>query len=59
MIFVFRLIKYDPKTKKNTVLIRNLNFANGVELANDESFLLVVETVKYRVHKYIITIFIF
>ncbi|XP_026816428.1 adipocyte plasma membrane-associated protein-like [Rhopalosiphum maidis] len=47
-----RLLKYDPKTKKNTVLMKNLQFANGVQLSNDESFLLVAETEKYRVLKY-------
>ncbi|KAF0741436.1 adipocyte plasma membrane-associated protein-like isoform X2 [Aphis craccivora] len=47
-----RVLKYDPKTKKNTVLMKNLQFANGVELSDDESFILVSETGKYRVHKY-------
>lgn len=51
--FFFRLLKYDPQTKRNTVLIKNLSFANGVEISNDESFLLVAETGKYRVHKYV------
>jgi len=46
-------LKYDPKTKKNTVLMKNLHFANGAELSDDESFILVVETVKYRIHKYV------
>ncbi|KAL5237931.1 hypothetical protein ACI65C_005341 [Semiaphis heraclei] len=47
-----RLLKYDPKTKRNTVLIKNLHFANGVELSDDESFIVVAETEKYRIHKY-------
>uniref|UniRef100_A0A2S2PC81 Adipocyte plasma membrane-associated protein n=1 Tax=Schizaphis graminum TaxID=13262 RepID=A0A2S2PC81_SCHGA len=47
-----RLLKYNPKTKKNTVLMKDLQFANGVELSNDESFILVAETVQYRVLKY-------
>ncbi|XP_022178955.1 adipocyte plasma membrane-associated protein-like [Myzus persicae] len=47
-----RFLKYDPKTKKNTVLMKNLQFANGIELSDDESFILVAETGKYRVHKY-------
>lgn len=47
------MLKYDPKTKKNTVLIKNLHFANGVELADDESFIIVSETMKYRIHKYV------
>lgn len=48
----FRLLKYDPKTKQNTVLINNLSFSNGVELADDESFLIIAETIKYQVLKY-------
>uniref|UniRef100_A0A2H8TTQ5 Adipocyte plasma membrane-associated protein n=1 Tax=Melanaphis sacchari TaxID=742174 RepID=A0A2H8TTQ5_9HEMI len=47
-----RLLKYDQKTKKNTVLMKNLQFSNGIELSNDESFILVSETVRYRVLKY-------
>lgn len=37
--------------------MKNLQFANGVELSNDESFILVSETVKYRVLKYMSNIF--
>lgn len=37
--------------------MKNLQFANGVELSNDESFILVSETGKYRVHKYVRNIF--
>ncbi|KAL4105287.1 hypothetical protein QTP88_020540 [Uroleucon formosanum] len=47
-----RLLKYDPKTKRNTVLMKNLQFANGVELSDDESFILVSETAKYCIHKH-------
>jgi len=50
-------LKYDPKTKRNTVLIKNLQFANGVELSDDESFIVVAETAKYRIHKYVSNIF--
>jgi len=35
-----------------TVLHRNLAFANGVALAPDESYLLVAETIGYRILKY-------
>lgn len=48
----FRLIKYDPKRNKHTVLIDNLLFANGVALAPDESFVVVAETGMSRVHRY-------
>ncbi|KAI5705849.1 hypothetical protein M8J75_002337 [Diaphorina citri] len=47
-----RLIQYNPKTKKNKVLIANLHFANGVELSADESFVIVAETMSSRVHRY-------
>lgn len=44
-----RLVKYDAKTKTNTVLISNLHFANGVQLSENEDFVLVTETVGARV----------
>lgn len=47
-----RFLKYDPKTKETTSLIRDLCFANGVALSPDESFVLVNETWKYRVLRY-------
>lgn len=54
LIFIFfRLLKYDPKTKKNTVLMNNLHFPNGVEISNDESFLLIIESMKFQVLKYL------
>lgn len=39
-----RLMKYDPITKKTTVLLRGLTFANGVALSKDSSFLLLAES---------------
>lgn len=30
-------------------------FANGVELSDDESFIIVSETLKYRIYKYVNT----
>ncbi|KAG1327510.1 putative Calcium-dependent phosphotriesterase superfamily protein isoform 2 [Cocos nucifera] len=47
-----RLMKYDPKTKKVTVLIRGLAFPNGLAISNDNTFLLVAETGTCRVLKY-------
>ncbi|RZF36378.1 hypothetical protein LSTR_LSTR002974 [Laodelphax striatellus] len=47
-----RLIKLNPVTKEFTVLIDDLHFANGVVLSSDESFVLVAETNKCRVHRY-------
>lgn len=47
-----RLMRYDPATKTVTVLMRDLNYANGVALSQDEDFVLVNETFQYRVHRY-------
>eukprot|EP01018_Ginkgo_biloba_P027901 Gb_08945 [translate_table: standard] len=47
-----RLLKYDPKTQKTTVLLDDLAFANGVALSLNEDFILVCETWKARVLKY-------
>lgn len=46
-----RLLAYDPKTKTTRVVLGDLCFANGVAVSPDQSFLLVVETGKYRIHR--------
>ncbi len=46
-----RLLAYDPKTKATQVILSHLCFANGVAVSPDQSFVLVVETGKYRVHR--------
>lgn len=46
-----RLLAYDPRTKTTRVVLANLCFANGVAVSPDGSFLLVVETGAYRVHR--------
>jgi sugar lactone lactonase YvrE len=46
------LYKYDPLTKEVTTLIDGTYFGNGVVVSKDETFLLMVETTKYRVLKY-------
>lgn len=38
-----RVLKYDPKTKETTVLVRNLQFPNGVSLGKDGSFFVFCE----------------
>lgn len=43
-----RLIKYDAKTKTNSVLISGLSIANGVQLSSKEDFVLVNESNKGR-----------
>ncbi|XP_017701989.2 protein STRICTOSIDINE SYNTHASE-LIKE 10-like [Phoenix dactylifera] len=47
-----RLMNYDPKAKKVTVLIRGLAFPNGLAISNDTTFLLIAETGTCRVLKY-------
>lgn len=47
-----RLLRYDPRTGRTDTLLDRLAFANGVALAQDESFVLVNETGKYRILRY-------
>jgi len=46
-----RLLAYDPRTKATRVLLGGLHFANGVAVSPYQSFVLVVETGAYRVHR--------
>lgn len=46
-----RLLRYDPAAQKTELLLANLNFANGVAVSPDESFVLVVETARYCIHR--------
>ncbi|MVM30164.1 hypothetical protein GO755_08975 [Spirosoma sp. HMF4905] len=43
---------YDPKSGKVNTLLEGTYFGNGVVLSKDESYVLLVETSKYRVLKY-------
>ncbi|XP_012538546.1 adipocyte plasma membrane-associated protein [Monomorium pharaonis] len=47
-----RLIRYNAAKKENEVLMRNLAFANGIMLSDDESFVIVAETQRNRIMKY-------
>ncbi len=47
-----RLLSYDPRTRETRLLLEGLHFANGVAVAPDASFVLVVETSEYRVRRY-------
>lgn len=38
-----RVLKYDPTTKQTTVLLRNLQFPNGLSLSKDKSFFVFCE----------------
>lgn len=43
-----RVLRYVPATKQLTLLADGLNFANGIALSEDESFLVVSETGAYK-----------
>lgn len=47
-----RVLKYDPRTKETTVLIRNIQFPNGLSLSKDGSFFIFCECSKGRLRKY-------
>ena len=47
-----RFLRYDPKTKTTDVLLRDLYFSNGVALSQNEDFVLVNETYRYRIKRY-------
>lgn len=47
-----RVLKYDPKTKETTVLVRNLQFPNGVSLSKDGTFFVFCELSIGRLRKY-------
>jgi len=46
------LIRYNAAKKKNEVLMENLGFANGIKLSDDESFVLIAESLTCRIIKY-------
>jgi sugar lactone lactonase YvrE len=47
-----RFLSYDPTTGQVKVLLRNLYFANGVALSQQEDFVLINETYRYRIVRY-------
>lgn len=47
-----RLLVYDPATQKTALLADKLYFANGVALAQDESFVVVNETYRFRMKRH-------
>jgi sugar lactone lactonase YvrE len=44
-----RVIEFDPRSGHASVLIDGLNFANGIAIAADDSYLLIAETGSYRI----------
>ncbi|UCB50087.1 MAG: SMP-30/gluconolactonase/LRE family protein [Deltaproteobacteria bacterium] len=47
-----RLLVYDPTTGKARTLLKGLNFANGVSVSHDQSYVLINDTGSYRVIRY-------
>jgi sugar lactone lactonase YvrE len=47
-----RLLRFDPRTDETEVLLDGLYFANGVALSQDEDFVIVCETARYRITRY-------
>lgn len=47
-----RFLGYDPATGQIKVLLKNLYFANGVALSQQEDFVLINETYRYRIVRY-------
>jgi sugar lactone lactonase YvrE len=47
-----RFLVHDPDTRETRVLVDDLYFANGVALAPDDSYVLVAETVGYRIRRH-------
>lgn len=47
-----RLLRYDPRSGRTEVLLRNLYFANGVTFSPQGDYLLITETARYRVLRY-------
>jgi len=47
-----RFLSYDPATGRIKVLLKDLYFANGVALSQQEDFVLINETYRYRIVRY-------
>ncbi|MDD0844195.1 SMP-30/gluconolactonase/LRE family protein [Pseudomonas sp. Gutcm_11s] len=47
-----RLMVFDPASGKTEVLLKDLYFGNGVALSQNEDFVLVNETYRYRIQRY-------
>jgi sugar lactone lactonase YvrE len=50
-----RLLRYDPQERKARVVLDNLFYANGVAVAQDDSFVLVAEFLAFRITRYWLT----
>ncbi|MGI9271999.1 MAG: SMP-30/gluconolactonase/LRE family protein [Woeseiaceae bacterium] len=46
------VIEFNPRNGESRILLDGVNFANGVAISDDDSFLLIAETGSYRILKY-------
>jgi len=47
-----QVIRFDPATRQADVIIRELNFANGVAISDDQHYLLISDLGSYRILKH-------
>ncbi|PIA30012.1 hypothetical protein AQUCO_05700010v1 [Aquilegia coerulea] len=47
-----RFMRYDPVSRRVTVLLRGLSFANGVALSKDRDYVLIAETSRQHIRRY-------
>jgi len=47
-----QVIKFDPRTERAEVIIRDLNFANGIAISEDQRYLLISDLGSYRILKH-------
>jgi sugar lactone lactonase YvrE len=47
-----RIIAFEPSTGATEVIMDGLNFANGVAISEDQTYLLIAETGSYRILRY-------
>jgi len=52
---MYRFLRYDPLHNSTEVLLDNLSFANGVQLSRYDDFVLVAETARARIKKFVLT----
>ena len=50
---LFRLFSYDPVTKKTELLVTDMYATNGIQLSPNEDFLLVTESIRCNVRRYV------
>ncbi len=50
-----RLIRYNPATGEATTLVKDLYFANGIAVSQNNDFVLINETYRYRITRYWLT----